>query len=412
MNKTFVLGRSRRKHILMLLSFVVLFVVISFSMYLNHTNSVVFPIWALWGAFGLFSIKELTRNERSFVIISFVFLTIELLYKIVGYSSMGIEPVVNEINWIMAGVVAIFAMNLLSGRELSIVYRIMAISFLLLMFVFIVAGRSIMVYSDDSEAATVANAWYGSLYMLFSGLSLIVFLNVKKLLLRIISIIVLALTLYLNVFVLQRGTNVLFTAAELGLILVFMLKRKSLIIVLSVLIVGFLVFVLSSDYLIPFFSWLADITPSERLSSRFNDIALSMAYSDIDATEGSFAIRFTLMQNSWNSFTSSFGHFLFGAGEHFGDNKIIGHHSFFLDTLGRYGILGGTLMFFYFKKQYLFVMSYLDKNHEWSLYMQCAIVFLFYVLRNTYGILSYALVNFFILMFLPLTFQIIRHYNK
>ena len=247
--------------------------------------------------------------------------------------------------------------------------------------------------------------------MLLSGLSLIVFMQVKSWFPRIIALGVLLLTLYLNFFILQRGTNVVFTLAEIGMILVFIFKRKTLVFFFSVVVVIVAIYAYITGFYINMFDWLADIIPSERLAIRFREISTALYYENLEASTGSLSARNRLMNVSWDTFTSSIGHFVFGAGEHSKDNTIIGHHSFFIDTLARYGIIGGALMFVYFKKQYQIIMSYLDKKAEWALYMQCAIVFLFYVLRNFYGLLANDVANLIILVFFPLTFQIIHYYK-
>lgn len=263
----------------------------------------------------------------------------------------------------------------------------------------------------QGDAAEAANAWYGSLFMLLSGLSLIFILHVKSIIPRIVAITVFLLTLFINFSILQRGTNVVFTLAELGIIFVFTLKRKGIVYFFSIVIFGVAIYVYSTGLLVDMIVWLADIVSSERIAARLNEIAAALYYEDIEASGGSFAGRNNLMGISWHTFTSSIGHFVFGVGEHSGDNTIVGNHSFIIDTLARYGIIGGTMMFVYFKKQYQIIMSYLDKKTDWALYMQCAIVFLFYVLRNFYGQVSYSLVNLIILVFFPLTFQIIQYYK-
>ena len=412
MKKFYFYSHNKVKHPVLLVSFLTLIIAVWFSVFIGHSNSVIFPIWVLWSGYILLSTNTLNKNEQTFVKTSVLFLVFEMFYLVIGYSSMGVELIVQEINWIMSGIVAVYALSFFSGRELTVAYKTMALALFVLLVIFLTIGRSMMTLYDQDTAAATANAWYGSVYMLVSGLSLVFFLNVKSFWSRLISILLLALTLYFNFFVMQRGTNVIFTVVEIGMILVFTIKRKPVIILLSIVFGLFVFFALNTDFLIDLFTWLSNRIPSERLSRRFNDIAIALAYSDIEATDGSFQARSVLMNNSWNSFTSSVGHFLFGVGEHKGSNSIIGHHSFFLDTLARYGIIGGAIVFVYFKKQYQIIMSELDKKLDWALYMQCAVIFLIYVLRNFYGQVAYALVNFLLLFFFPLTFQIIRYYKR
>lgn len=409
-NSPFV-SQSDNKHTLLLGSFLILIIASFFSTFTTYSNYVIYPVLVLWVPFILTSSSVLSKNEHNFVRVSFLFLMLVLVYRFIGYSALGTGEMLRNINWIMAGVISIYVLKMFSGRELSIVYIVLTIAVTVLLFTYIKTGRALLAMEEQNDAAGVANAWFGSLFMLLSGLSLIVFMQVKSWFPRIIALGVLLLTLYLNFFILQRGTNVVFTLAEIGMILVFIFKRKTLVFFFSVVVVIVAIYAYITGFYIDMFDWLADIIPSERLAIRFREISTALYYENLEASTGSLSARNRLMNVSWDTFTSSIGHFVFGAGEHYGDNTIIGHHSFFIDTLARYGIIGGAMMFVYFMKQYQIIMSYLDKKAEWALYMQCAIVFLFYVLRNFYGAVANSVANFIILVFFPMTFQII-HYHK
>lgn len=411
MQKTIFYGRGDGNKPL-LFALLLLIVITTLGNYIIYSSYIVIPFWILCLFYGLQSRRLLTKNEKSFVVTSFALLAIVFTYKFVGYSSMEFLNLIVFLNWIVTGMVAVYAMKILSGHELSYVFKTVCGSLILLMMLFVKEGTEIVSNGDAYEAVNVAVAWYGSLFMLLSGLSLIVLLNAKGIFLRFAAIVILLLTLYINVFILQRGTNVIFTLAEMGMILIFLIKRKTVVIGLSVVVGAIVVFAFSSDNLIYIFNWLEQISPSDRLSVRFHELSMALQYESIDAGGGSFASRGELMSISWNTFTSNSANFIFGAGEHIGKNNIIGHHSFIIDTLACYGIIGGLLLFLYFKKQYQIIMSYLDKTQEWALYMQCTIVFLFYVLRNFYGQVAYALVNIVILLLFPLTFQLIHYYKN
>lgn len=411
MNNSSFMSQSVGKHTQLLVSFVILIIALVFESFANYTNYVIYPIWLLWFYVLFTSTNSLSKNEHVFIRVSFAFLSLVLVYWLIGYSSITRPYIMRTINWIMMGVTAVCAMSIFSKRELSTIYFFLTMTTIILMFILIRNGRMIIAMGEQSGASEVANAWYGSLFMLLSGLSLVFILHVKSIIPRIVAIIVLLVTLYINFFILQRGTNVIFTLAEIGIILVFMLKRKGLVYFFSIVIFVLAIYIYAAGLLIDIFVWLADIIPSERIAKRFNEIATALYYEDLEASSGSLAGRSNLMGISWHTFTSSIGHFVFGVGEHSGDNTIVGHHSFFIDMLAKYGIIGGAMMFVYFKKQYQIIMSYMDNKADWALYMQCSIVFLFYVLRNFYGQVTYALVNMIILVYFPLTFQIIQHYK-
>lgn len=412
MRKSVFCGEKRGSHTFLLVSTIVPIVALFFASLTTFSTFIVFPFWALWLAYIYSSKSGLSKDENVFVRVSFFLLGLIMLYKFIGYSELDTGGLIRVVNWILAGVVSVYAMRLFASRELSILYIVLNFALLGLLIFLIIAGRAIMAIEEQGEAATLTSAWYGSMYMLMSGISLIVFLHIKKFLIRIIALFFLALTLYLNIFIMQRGIIVIFTLVEIGLILVFLLKRKSLIISLSVVLIGFAVYIMSADLLVDFFDWLAAVIPSERLATRFHEISVAMEYQDLYASKGSLSARSKLMEVSLQTFTSNFGYFIFGAGEHIEDNTIIGHHSFLIDTLARYGIIGGFLIFLYFKKQFQIIMTFLDKKKDWSLYMQCAVVFLICLLRNFYGGMATDVVNFFILLYLPLTFQLILLYSN
>lgn len=400
------------KNTLLLVSLLILILVLFFSSFTTYSNYVALPIMALWILFITTLVKRLSKTEIIFVRVSFLFLSVMLLYWLIGYSNTETVGIFRNVTWIMTGIIAVCVVKNFSSHELSVVYSVLTISITILLFVLVSTGRLILMVGEQEDAVEVANAWYGSLFMLFTGMSLIVFLHVKSIVPRIISIAIFLLTLYLNFTILQRGTNVLFTIAEIGMILAFSLKQKGLVYFISAVVLGSAIFIYTSGMLIDMFDWLADNSPSARLAKRFNYISTALFYEDIQAGGGSFSARQSLIGISWDTFTSSIGHFIFGAGEQHADNTVIGHHSFFIDTLARYGIIGGVMIFVYFKTQYQIIMINLDKKIDWALYMQCAVVFLFYVLRNFYGQLAYALVNFVILLFFPLTFQLIQYYKN
>lgn len=411
MNKTPFYSQSVGKHTLLLVSFLILSIASFFAMFTTYSNYVIYVVLVIWVPFLLKLVGVLSKNEHTFVRVSFLFFMVILIYWLIGYSSIVTVELLRNINWIMTGVITVYALKLFSEHELSIVYVVLTIEIIVLSCLFISSGRIMLAMGEQNEAADVASTWHGSLFMLLSGLSWIVFLHMKSWFPRIVSLVVLLLSLYLNFFILQRGIIVFFTTIELGMILVLVLKRKYLVYFLLIVIAFSAVFIYTSGMLIDMFDWLADNTSSHRLAVRYREISNALYFEDINASSGSLSARTRLIGISWDTFTSNIGYFVFGAGEHSNNNNIIGHHSFFIDTLARYGIIGGVLMIVYFKKQYQIIMSVLSKKREWSLYMQCAVVFLFYVLRNIFGGITTGVSSLIIMAFFPMTFQIIQ-YNK
>ena len=168
------------------------------------------------------------------------------------------------------------------------------------------------------------------------------------------------------------------------------------------------VFIYASDLYLDLFDWLASVMPSERVARRIEEISFALQYEAIEAGGGSFAARADLMSVSWNTFTSTFTNFLFGVGSNRMENSIIGNHSYFIDTLASYGILGGVLTYKYFKGQYQIMKKYISSRSGKVLFAQCVTVFGFYILRNFYGHMDFTNVNLVILLYFPLVIEFIN----
>ena len=404
-------SQSTKKHSFLLVSLIVLIIALFFSEFTTYSNYIIYPVMALWVPF-IINNKSLAKQYRSFVLVSVVLLFIIVFYSMLGYSSMGRTPLLRNISWMIVGIISLYAMRYFSVFEKKVLLVVLTITIIVLLISFISLGQSIVAFGDIEDASMTAGTWYGSMFMLLSGISLIALLKIKAWFPRIVSLLIFLLTLYLNIAILQRGTNVIFTVAELLLILLFSVNNKTFTGIVSVAIMVSLMVFLSSDLLVDLFDWLASVSFSQRLANRFQQISLALTYESIESGGGSFEARYELIMISWNTFTSSIGHFVFGAGEHWNTNNIIGHHSFIVDTLARYGIMGGTLLYIYFKNQYHIINSIINKKTEWALYMQCTVVFVFYILRNFYGNLSNATVVVILFLYFPLILNVIKKNNN
>ena len=388
-------------------SLLAMIIVSFFAGFTTYSNYVMIPIMLLWIPYLMSLFERLKIDEKTFTKVSSAYLLIMFVYRTIGYSTDEVLFVLRDVAWIMSGVMAVYAMRFSSDKQLSTLFVVFTIVLLALLLVLNNKGRSL----DMDEAAATANAWIGSMFMLLTGFSLICFIHIRSLLFRVVFVAILFLTLYLNFFILQRGIVVIFTIFEMALIIVMSLKYRVLISFLFVAILFAFFFVYYSGYYVQFLDWMADVVPSDRLAIRFRQISFALQYGDVEAGGGSLNARERLMGISWNTFTSNIGYFIFGAGAQRG-NTVIGHHSFFLDILATYGIIGGLLMLVYFIKQYKIIMSKLNKKLEPVLYSQCAVVFLFYIMRNYYGSMANSCINFMLLMYFPLLIEFIQKYKS
>ena len=148
------------------------------------------------------------------------------------------------------------------------------------------------------------------------------------------------------------GTILIFTAVILSeytiallLLLIssllFFVKRnlrKTDVVILVVVAILFIA--LFSDSVSRWLSELSTLTDSETMAERLNSLAGGQA-----GLESSESERIFLYRRSFSTFLSHplFGTFLSGGGG-------VGGHSFILDTLGQYGLIGAVLLFSMYRK--------------------------------------------------------------
>lgn len=141
----------------------------------------------------------------------------------------------------------------------------------------------------------------------------------------------------------------IFTEYTIALILVILssfllltkrgLTSKGILFFAIFCIIMFFVF---SSNISTFLKWLGSSVNSEQMSDRL--VALSEGQKGLESAEDN---RFELYTMSFNTFLERplYGIFLTG-------NWGVGGHSFILDNLAQYGLIGGTIMFFMYRGVY------------------------------------------------------------
>ncbi len=400
--------QDNRKHtgllfLLLLLVFVMFFQSIIPGRYYVSTVAII-----LWFPAIITNFNMLGKYNRSFIVFSLLFFILSLIYYVLGVSKTNSAFFIRTFVWLFSGIVSVYAINIFSRNELKTVYVYFSIVLFAILLLFVLYGNNIILIKDDEE--TVGSTWMGSIIMLLSGVFLILSLNVKVIVPRLFFLFLFFLTLYVTMFVMQRATNVIFTIIEVAFVLIFSMNKRGVAWFLSLSLSGIFAFLYFSGLLINLLEWFASIT-TERIAIRIQSIIIALEFGDIDAGGGSFTRRSELLAISWDTFTSNISSILFGVGEHKHGNEIIGNHSFILDTLASYGIIGGVLLFLYFKKQVQIVLKYVDKRVDSVLFLQFVVVLALYIFRNFYGFLANACSVFIILIYIPLTIQVIQNYK-
>ena len=108
-----------------------------------------------------------------------------------------------------------------------------------------------------------------------------------------------------------------------------------------------LILVFCSEYISQFLTYIAESIGSDTIGERF--LALAGGSDTLKAFDDN---RIELYQLSLNTFFEHpvLGTFLSG-------NSVIGGHSFILDILAQFGLVGGVLLFFMYKKIYKYFIE-------------------------------------------------------
>lgn len=344
--------------------------------------------------------RFLSKEEKTFVNASIFMLFLITLNIFMGRSHAELIHIYRNVATYVCGIISVYAINLLeTKKQIKLFYGILAISIIC----FVLCARQgvalVDMEGEAAETSQLGHAWFSSLVMIVNGISLVVFLFSTRRVLRVICICSIALALFINFSILQRATNVLLTFVLLSSILAFRYIDKSKVKFMVLFLLGFILFVYQTNLYIVVLEYLSTITP-DRVSRRLDELNYSLQMSDMQAGGGTMASREVLIANSWASFTSSFGTFLFGVGD-VRNSDIIGRHSFLVDNLARYGIVGGIGMYYYFKSQYQILMKYCHFLNLEYINNAIVIIFFIYIFRDYFGIITMAPTNLLMLIFIP-----------
>ena len=134
--------------------------------------------------------------------------------------------------------------------------------------------------------------------------------------------------------------------------MLFMKRDFSLRGVIIITIAGFLILFLFSGLITGFFDWLSKQVSSEDMADRLSALA-----GGVQGLENAEDNRIELYRMSLNKFLT---HPLFGT--LFESYKLNGGHSFILDNLASYGLIGGALMYFMYRRIFeRFFLPFKDK---------------------------------------------------
>lgn len=353
--------------------------------------------------------KTISTSSSNLILLSILYLLVVLIYKLLRVSTAGWEYAAGYVGWIIAEVIGIYLVSNASKLQARKLFWVITFAEVAnVVYIAITGTRSIRGLGQEA-GVELATAMFSTSFMLFSGVMLILLLHTKRRAMRVISIISIAVVLYANFNVLQRGTNAILTLIMFALIIMFNAKRSWKAYIISFLIMVLILWAYYSGYYMAVLEWIEGRITSQRIASRIHSINLYLQTKDYIYAGTSIRTRGILLNNTWTTFTSSFWNILVGVGDHRASNFVVGNHNELIDTLARYGVLFSLILYGIIRGQHTFLKSIFDSTKNNRIYHQTMVVFGVYLLRNIAGNAFSTAVGIVMFIFLPCVIRLIAY---
>lgn len=236
---------------------------------------------------------------------------------------------------------------------------------------------------------------FSFVYEIVLLLPLLIYAIKERVINRIIGVLLLVLACA-TIISAEYTTALLFFAVTL---ILFFIKRLTAKKIWFFVIVCAVIALMGGTLLANLFEWLSNTVENEEFASRFEFLANLLSGQSLSDTSVSGLERLELYQISWDAFWESS---LLG-----GWNRLpLGGHSFVLDTLGNYGILGGICLLFMNYGIYSICLRPYKKEEFYPYFLWIYIMALFMAIINPKTYL------FIFICMLPLFARMMRKNSK
>lgn len=321
------------------------------------------------------TLRNLSKPESRTVIGAFFFLLSITIYKIIGISSSGFDSFSQYYGWAILLIVGVINLKLFTERENRIqFYGLLCISMWYTLSLFL---RSLTLSKD--RGVRLVNASYSSMLMILTGFCVVWLLNDRRVIAKIIGLVGVFTTVYLNIVVLQRGTNFVLTIV----MLIWLIFHNSEHGNASKRLIWFASIILLLMYLTGIYELVLTSLVERldyRLAKRIREILVFLQTGDVAEARG-FSGRTDLMVNSFRTWLQNIITIIFGVGDHRSTNSVIGNHSEMIDVFARFGLIGGINLWLLFLNHY----KSLKRGMDTKICRQAGVVFAIYMLRNILG---------------------------
>lgn len=355
-------------------------------------DEIVNPIYLGLFCMYLASIINRLGNAKNIELITIVgiaiYICIELVYNFAGLSDASLTSYFQTMKYFWCMIMILPVQAYLTRKQEKILLTVsisaMLLAVLYNVYVYVRMGSAYNVRLFASQDVMgVLDTQYISGVMLFCGFCFICWYHEKNKQYKRLLMAMLIFCVAFEVIIAQRGIILCMLILMFPVLFYFGQEKKNsrLILLMVALAACVVVLVLYRPILL----WLMEVCGSERLADRIGQVLILLETGSTDDAGGSLSARYDLIMTSLRTFTDSPVQFILGAGDHRENNLIIGNHSRFIDTLGRYGLIGAVVLFtvMTLMLRRLKAMSSVRKNTV--LYYQFTVVVIFFLFRGLLG---------------------------
>lgn len=370
------------------------------------------------GLMALFVLLNLKRyishgivKQLSFIGVSLYIIYI-MFYEILGLSNcdyiyyyytisfmffaFAVTPLLRELNehqqcFLIATVIISLFIAMVSNMRLSTQY-----------------GSAYIRLADINTRTNAISTQYVSALILFCGIIFTMIHFSKKM--KIVNTALFVFAVFFIITVGQRATAIILLFVML--MMQFTFGESRTIRQYAIYLISIVVVVAVCTNYEQILRWVAEVLNNDRITQRINQLLYALKVREIEGSGGSLEVRFNLMMNSLNTFTSSVFNFFFGIGENRDTNELIGHHSEWLDHLAKYGTLGTVLLIATLKRCLKETYRVIGLKKRNPLKIQFIIIVFIFVIRGLIGSVLYPYFGIQLFVFMPIIFIRMEEKNE
>ncbi len=382
-----------------------IYLIISFVPFLYRTFTYISLVLIL--VLLVLNLQVLMKRPYVYSLIGIIIITFwELLFYFTGKSSTELGYIFYPFKFFTSVLIFLPISEKITEKEKRIILYSWFLGYLITIisniFSYFSLGELYYSFQTNTELSNsnIAETYYGTAVIICMCASLVLLLKRKKFPSNVRTIAFLAFILSLAFTIISlRATNIIITAFTLLLILLLnnKSKRATRIIILAAIVffIAFMFFGLGVKIL----EFVNSFGISNRIKDRLYSIIYVLKTWDFSGSRSSLSGRYKYTMNSYNTWTANLSNFLFGVGDQRDSLDLVGNHSYFLDTLARFGVFYFLIVLYLLFSSCKIVMKKLANNNLRLLYL---IVIIAFVIRNILGNSIYGVVGFSLTCTYPL----------